>query len=61
MGKFIKGDIVVIPFPFTDLSVNKWRELALSLYWFQPVAVAVLSGVLSYNVVYRRLYCNAGF
>ena len=25
MGKFIKGDVVVIPFPFTDLSGNKKR------------------------------------
>ena len=25
MGKFIKGDIVVIPFPFSDLSQNKRR------------------------------------
>ena len=25
MGKFIKGDIVVIPFPFSDLSANKRR------------------------------------
>jgi mRNA interferase MazF len=25
MGKFIKGDIVVTPFPFSDLSVNKKR------------------------------------
>ena len=25
MGKFVKGDIVVIPFPFSDLSGNKRR------------------------------------
>lgn len=25
MGKFMKGDIVVIPFPFSDLSGNKRR------------------------------------
>ncbi|MBF0118649.1 MAG: type II toxin-antitoxin system PemK/MazF family toxin [Desulfobacterales bacterium] len=25
MGKFIKGDIVVVPFPFSDLSHNKKR------------------------------------
>ncbi|MCL2078329.1 MAG: type II toxin-antitoxin system PemK/MazF family toxin [Oscillospiraceae bacterium] len=25
MGKFIKGDIVVIPFPFSDLSTSKRR------------------------------------
>ena len=25
MGKFVKGDIVVIPFPFSDLSSSKRR------------------------------------
>ena len=25
MGKFIKGDVVIIPFPFTDLTGNKKR------------------------------------
>ena len=25
MGKFVKGDIVVIPFPFSDLSLSKRR------------------------------------
>ena len=25
MGKFVKGDIVVTPFPFSDLSTNKKR------------------------------------
>jgi mRNA interferase MazF len=25
MGQFVKGDVVIIPFPFTDLSYNKRR------------------------------------
>ena len=25
MGQFIKGDVIIIPFPFTDLSGNKKR------------------------------------
>jgi mRNA interferase MazF len=25
MGKFVKGDVVIIPFPFTDLSASKKR------------------------------------
>jgi len=25
LGKFVKGDVVIIPFPFTDLSKNKKR------------------------------------
>ena len=25
MGKFVKGDVVIIPFPFSDLTGNKKR------------------------------------
>ena len=25
MGKFIKGDVIILPFPFSDLSDNKKR------------------------------------
>lgn len=25
MGKFVKGDVVVVPFPFSDLSTSKKR------------------------------------
>ena len=25
MGKFVKGDVVVVPFPFSDLSASKKR------------------------------------
>lgn len=29
MGKFVKGDVVVIPFPFTDLSSSKKRPAVI--------------------------------
>ena len=29
MGKFVKGDIVVAPFPFSDLSTNKKRPVLI--------------------------------
>ena len=35
MGKFVKGDVVVAPFPFSDLSIAKKRP---------AVVVAVLTG-----------------
>ena len=34
MGKFVKGDIVVVPFPFSDLSMSK-RRPALVLVDFK--------------------------
>ena len=34
MGKFVKGDIVVIPFPFSDLSGSKRRPaLVIAMYF----------------------------
>ena len=30
MGKFVKGDIVVTPFPFSDLSANKKRPVLIA-------------------------------
>lgn len=29
MGRFVKGDICVLPFPFSDLSASKWKALTL--------------------------------
>jgi mRNA interferase MazF len=31
MGKFIKGDVVVVPFPFSDLSQSKRRPTSYEL------------------------------
>ncbi len=38
MGKFVKGDVVVVPFPFSDLSDNKKRP---------ALVVAALTGVVA--------------
>ena len=27
MGRFIKGDVVVVPFPFSDLTMSKRRPV----------------------------------
>ena len=35
MGRFVKGDVVVLPFPFSDLSASKKRP-ALVLATIQP-------------------------
>lgn len=31
MGRFVKGDVVVVPFPFSDLSAAKHRPVLASL------------------------------
>ena len=31
MGKFVRGDVVIIPFPFSDLSGNADKNLILSV------------------------------
>jgi len=43
LGRFIKGDIVVVPFPFSDLSQSKKRP---------AVVLADLNGEdLNFNIV----------
>ncbi|MDR3570016.1 MAG: hypothetical protein P4L43_18490 [Syntrophobacteraceae bacterium] len=42
MGRFVKGDIVVIPFPYSDLSASKKRP---------ALVVASLDG---YDVIFWR-------
>jgi len=44
MGKFVKGDIVVVPFPFSDLSTAKKRPALV-------VASLVGDGVLTLDKV----------
>ena len=45
MGKFVKGDVVVVPFPFSDLSASK-RRPALVLVDF-PGDDLILSQITS--------------
>lgn len=37
MGKFVKGDVVVVPFPFSDLSAAKRRP---------ALVIATLAGMM---------------
>jgi mRNA interferase MazF len=46
MGKFVKGDIVVLPFPFSDLSASK-RRPALVIASIQPHDDLILCMVTS--------------
>ena len=46
MAKFVKGDVVVIPFPFSDLSHTKRRP---------ALVVTELSGEISF---YAKLLAN---
>lgn len=34
MGKFVKGDVVVIPFPSSDLSASKKRPVLYEMIYF---------------------------
>ncbi len=44
MGRFVAGDIVVIPFPFDDLSASKQRPaLILSESWPNAYLVAAIT------------------
>lgn len=48
MGKFIKGDVVVVPFPFSDLSNSKKRP-ALVLASLEGEDL-ILSQITSKNI-----------
>jgi mRNA interferase MazF len=48
MGKFVKGDVVVLPFPFSDLSASKKRP-ALVLASLQPHDDLILCMITSRN------------
>jgi hypothetical protein len=41
MEKFVKGDVVVIPFPFSDLTASK-RRPALVAEHYLPILISVL-------------------
>ena len=46
MGKFVKGDVVVLPFPFSDLSASKKRP-ALVVASIQPHGDLILCMITS--------------
>ncbi len=48
MGKFVKGDVVVLPFPFSDLSASKKRP-ALVIASVQPHDDLILCMITSRN------------
>jgi mRNA interferase MazF len=48
MGKFVKGDVVILPFPFSDLSASKKRP-ALVIASIQPHDDLILCMITSRN------------
>ena len=48
MGRFVKGDVVVLPFPFSDLSASK-RRPALVIASIQPHDDLILCMITSRN------------
>lgn len=53
MGRFVKGDIVVLPFPFSDLSTSK-RRPALVIAPVEPHDDVILCMVTSRNTTDKR-------
>ena len=42
MGKFVKGDVVIIPFPFSDLTGNKKRSILSQAVFLLTVFFALI-------------------
>ncbi|MCW5911528.1 MAG: type II toxin-antitoxin system PemK/MazF family toxin [Cyclobacteriaceae bacterium] len=47
-----KGDIVLLPFPFTDLSNSKLRPAVILVVSEQDVVVAFITSQIKWNLVY---------
>jgi mRNA interferase MazF len=53
VGKFIKGDVVVLPFPFSDLSSNKHRPaLVISPLNGDDVILCAITGMSNDKDIY---------
>ncbi len=55
MGKFVKGDVVVVPFPFSDLTANKKRPalVVASLTGDDVILCQITSKTVSDNYAVR--------
>jgi mRNA interferase MazF len=50
MGKFVKGDVVVLPFPFSDLSSSKKRPaLIISIPKGEDILLAQITSKINLN------------